>query len=565
VAATGSVTRRTGSRRLQVAAAALPVAFLAVFFVWPLVAILGRGLAPDGTFDLVGAFSRVADARLGGVVWFTVWQAIASTVLTLVLGLPGAYVLSRLRFRGRDVLRAAVTVPFVLPTVVVATAFLGLLGPASPVNDLLRAVAGDGAPVLDLRRTVPAVLVAHAFFNYAVVVRTVGGLWAHLDPRLEDAARTLGASRWRTFVEVTWPLLRPAVAAAAAIVFLFTFTSFGVVLILGGPGLATIEVEIYRATAQRLDLSLAAVLSLLQLGAVVAALAVSGRLTRRVGRQRLSRADRAVRPLTTAGDRWLLRANLAVMTVLLAAPLLVLVSRSFRVGDAWSLAGWRALVATPSRGAVLTVTPWEAALTSLAFAAAATVLALVVGGLAALAVTVREGRTGRTLDTLLMLPLGASAVTLGFGFLLALSRPPLDLRTSPLLVPIAQALVAVPFVVRTLLPVLRSIDVRLREAAAALGAPPARVWREVDLPIVRRATTVAAWFAFAISLGEFGATVFVARSTRPTLPIAIFRLLGQPGALNLAQAMALATVLMLLTAGAVLAFERVRGSEGTLF
>ena len=80
-----------------------------------------------------------------------------------------------------------------------------------------------------------------------------------------------------------------------------------------------------------------------------------------------------------------------------------------------------------------------------------------------------------------------------------------------MLVPIAQALVAIPFVVRAVVPVLRAIDPRLREAAAMLGASPARVWREVDLPIVARAALVAAGFAFAISLGEFGATLFIVR------------------------------------------------------
>jgi thiamine transport system permease protein len=106
-----------------------------------------------------------------------------------------------------------VTVPFVLPTVVVGSAFLALLGPRSPSTPLLAGVLGDAAPTLDLRRTVTAILLAHVFFNYAVVVRTVGGPVVDLDPRLEDAARVLGASRWRTFREVSLPLLRPAIAS----------------------------------------------------------------------------------------------------------------------------------------------------------------------------------------------------------------------------------------------------------------------------------------------------------------------------------------------------------------
>jgi thiamine transport system permease protein len=300
----------TDRRWVPLALLVVPVVFLGVFFVVPVTRIVGLGLAPEGQLEL-GAVTRVlTDPRVRGVAWFTLWQATLSTGLTLLVALPGAYVLSRVAFRGRALLRALVTIPFVLPTVVVGSAFLALLGPRSPVNAALTSLFGDGAPSLDLRRTVTAILLAHVFFNYAVVVRTVGGLWAHLDPRIEDAARVLGASRWRVFREVTLPLLRPAIASTAAIVFLFTFTSFGVVLILGGAARATIEVEIHRATTQLLDLPLASALALLQLVAVVAALAVYGRLQRTAARQRLVGAAVSARPPRTRGERWFLAANL---------------------------------------------------------------------------------------------------------------------------------------------------------------------------------------------------------------------------------------------------------------
>jgi thiamine transport system permease protein len=198
---------------------------------------------------------------------------------------------------------------------------------------------------------------------------------------------------------------------------------------------------------------------------------------------------------------------------------------------------------------------------SLRVAAIATVIAVVLGALAAAALTRSGGRVARTVDAALLLPLGTSAVTVGFGFLIALDAP-VDLRASPWLVPLAQAVVALPFVVRTMTPVLRAIDDRLREAAAVLGASPVQVWREVDLPLVRRALLVAAGFAFAISLGEFGATTVIARADTPTVPVAIDRLLGRPGSLNVAQAFALSVVLMVLTAGAVLLVDRARRRDG---
>ncbi len=160
-----------------------------------------------------------------------------------------------------------------------------------------------------------------------------------------------------------------------------------------------------------------------------------------------------------------------------------------------------------------------------------------------------------------MLPLGTSAVTLGFGFLVALDAP-VDLRTWRGLIPVAHALVAIPFVVRTAVPVMRRVRQRLREAAATLGASPAQTWREIDLPLIARALAVGAGFAFAVSLGEFGATTFIARPDAPTLPVAIFRLLGQPGGIPFARAMALSVILMILTTAAVLAIERLRPPEG---
>ncbi len=206
------------------------------------------------------------------------------------------------------------------------------------------------------------------------------------------------------------------------------------------------------------------------------------------------------------------------------------------------------------------VAPLEAIRNSLLFALAATVIALVIGGLASLAIAGTGERSGggRWIDVALMIPLGTSAVTVGFGFLIALDEGPLDLRDSLLLIPLAHALVAVPFVIRALVPALRAIDPTVREAAAVLGASPARSWIEVDLPIVARAGAAAAGFAFAVSLGEFGATVFLARADYPTLPLAIYRFLGQPGPANFGQAMALSTILMALTVVVVLAIDRWR-------
>ncbi|WNO77119.1 iron ABC transporter permease [Streptomyces sp. AM8-1-1] len=529
---------------------AVPVAFFALFFAYPVVAIVGRGLEIDGVWQFGRIGEVLGRADMQRVLWFTTWQALASTALTLLIALPGAYVFARFDFPGKGALRAAVTVPFVLPTVVVGTAFLALLGRGGLLDELWG---------IRLDTTVWAILLAHVFFNYAVVVRTVGGLWAQLDPRQEEAARVLGAGRFAAWRRVTLPALAPALAAAALMVFLFTFTSFGVVQILGGPSYSTLEVEIYRQTAQLLDLSTAAVLTLVQFAAVGIVLAVHAwTVRRREAALRLVDPARTARRPRGAGQWALLGGVLATIVLLLLVPLGVLVERSLDGPGGYGFGYYRALGSLDASGGTFLVPPVEAVWNSLEYALVATGIAVTVGGLAAAALTRRAGRLVRGFDALLMLPLGVSAVTVGFGFLITLDEPPLDLRASWILVPLAQALVGVPFVVRIMLPVLRAVDGRLREAAAVLGASPLRVWREVDLPLVRRALLIAAGFAFAVSLGEFGATVFIARPDNPTLPVAVARLLGRPGELNYGQAMALSTILMVVCASALLLLERMR-------
>jgi len=512
----------------------VPLAFLAFFFVFPLAEIVERGLVTGGGES---AWTVLTGADTRSVLWFTVWQALASTALTVLVALPAAYVLGRYSFPGRSVVWAVVTVPFVLPTVVVALAFL--------------AVLPEG-----LQRGWAAILIAHVFFNVAVVVRVVGTFWARLDPRVNEAAATLGAGPFRRAREVTLPLLAPALSAAAAIVFLFSFTSFGIVLILGGPSYSTLETEIYNQAVRIFDLRAAAVLSLVQLACVALAVVTTTRLERRLAVRGQLRAEQDVvgRP-RTLGEKAVVAASLGGLALFLGIPLAALVERSLAVGGGHSFEAYRALT-QPT--ASLLATPWEAVINSLLYATAATAIAVTVGGLAAFAIAGSHTRRTRALDGLLMLPLGASAVMLGFGFVIAFDRTPIDFRSAPWIVPVVQALVAIPFVVRIVVPTLRAVDQRQREAAALLGATPARVWREVDLPIALRALTVAAGFAFAISLGEFGATVFLARPDRPTLPVAIYRFLGRPGQLNAAEAYALAVILMALTALAVFLVERVR-------
>ena len=251
------------------------------------------------------------------------------------------------------------------------------------------------------------------------------------------------------------------------------------------------------------------------------------------------------------------------VVVFLMAPLVSLLLASLRRGNRWGLENYRDLTTTGTRNALL-VPATEGLANSLVIALAASLLALSLGSIVAFLVSrPGGGRPTRVLDGVFMLPLGVSAVTVGFGFLITLDRPPLDLRTSAVLIPIAQAMVALPLVVRTVAPVLGSIDDRQRQAASSLGAGPLRVLLTVDLLVAWRGLLAAAGFAFAVSLGEFGATSFLARDDNPTLPVVIYHLIDHPGAENFGMAMAASVVLAATTTGVMLVVQRLRvGSMG---
>lgn len=550
----------------------LPVLFSALFYFYPLVAILRLSFAPQGEVEWGALGKLVSTPYYGRVLWFTVWQAAVSTLLVLLLALPAAYVFARYRFRGQQTLKTISTLPFVLPTVVVANAFTALLGPNGLINRWLVGWFDLAAPPIQLNQTIWMILLAHVFYNYSVALRIVSTFWQNLGDDLPQAAQMLGASPRRAFWAVTWPLLRPAIVAAGSLIFLFCFTSFGVVLILGGPRFATLEVEIYRQAVNLFDLPVAGALSLLQIGFTFGLMVWYSRVQARMTRPlALQAAKRTARPVRTGADRLVVGANLAVMGLLLALPLAALLLRSFTGADGLTLQFYRELFIN-RRGSIFFVPPATAVFNSTAYALVTMLLAVTLGLLAALLLTQKETKLtigkrqlaiGNWLDPLFMLPLATSAVTLGFGFIVALNRPPFNLRSSLVLVPIAHTLVAMPFVLRSVLPALRSISPSLREAAAMLGASPPQVWRHVDWPLIRRALLVGAVFAFTISMGEFGATLFIARPQTPTMPVAIFRFLGQPGALNYGQALAMSSLLMLVCAAGFAAIERFRaGDEG---
>jgi thiamine transport system permease protein len=548
----------------------LPLAFLGIFYFYPLISIFQVSFDSQESSLLNSIIEVIQSQSIRQVFWFTIWQAVLSTLLTLIIGLPGAYLFARYEFKGKSLLKALTVIPFVLPTVVVAAAFYALLGPSGWGNlALMRMFDLDVAPI-HFTNTIYAILLAHVFYNTTIILRLVGDFWSHIDPRINQAAMVLGANRYRAFTRITLPILSPAISAAALLVFIFNFTSFGVILILGGPTFATLEVEIYYQTISLFNLPLAAVLAIIQLTCTLAMTIIYTRLNSKLSRP-IQLRPRSYTQMRITGWKNKLLAGVVIFVIftLLITPLLALATRSFvsfesgrslknEMISGLTLENYR-LLAINQRESMFFVPPTIAIRNSLVYATLVVILALLIGVPASWALSRYTGSgVNRVFDPILMLPLGTSAVTLGLGFIVALNRPPFDLRASPILIPFAHTLVAFPFVVRSLSPSLRSIRPRLRQAASVLGATPLKALRAVDLPLVGRAMLIAATFAFTISLGEFGATALIARPEYPTIPLMIYRFISQPGAVNYGQAMALSTLLMAITAIGLILIERIR-------
>jgi|LakMenEpi03Aug12_release.lakeMendotaPanAssembly.Ray.scaffolds.fasta_scaffold140100_2 thiamine transport system permease protein len=489
----------------------VPVAFVSVFTVWPTLVTLRRG------FDVT---SVLTDPGLRATVWFTTWQALLSTIVAIALGLPATWVLARHDFAARRIVRALTLVPFVLPTLVVGLAFRALL-------------PGD------LRTGALPLVVAHAFLNVAVVVRIVGTRWESQPFTYDEAAATLGAGPISRFTTVTWPLLRGSITAAAGLVFMYCFSTYGAARVLAGPTRPVVETEIYRFAVLAGDMRAASALAVAQVVIVAVVLALTSRGAR----------FRSVpgRPLDLRTMRRPRRAAVAtgaiVIVVVFAVPLVGLIVRSLTVGDGFSTAAWRD--AFDRNSTTLDIVP--AVVSSVSTAALAALIALCIGFAIAFAQVHARSRGVTVLATACeVIPVVVSAVVLGLGFILAFRNGPFDWRGKWWLLPVAHAVVAVPLVSRGIASSMRQIPDDLRSAAATLGASPARIFSSIDVALLRRPIGAASTLAALVSLGEFGASSLLSRRGNETLTMTIGRLLGRPGDLVQAQAFVVATVLGLL-------------------
>ncbi|MFM6985945.1 MAG: ABC transporter permease [Hydrogenophaga sp.] len=534
----------TGLRRWLLPAG--PLLFLAVVLVAPVLRLLAEGLAPSVDAGPLRWLEVWQDDFLRWRVLWSLAQAAITVGLSLLLGLPMAWVLARLDFPGRTLVLRLLMLPFVVPTLVAALGVLALWGPRGVVGAPL-AEAG-----IELVDTPWLLLYGNLFFNLCVVVRAGVNALEQVSAVRLAAARTLGATPWRAFWRVEWPAIAPWLASALCLVFLYCFAGFGLALVLGGQRYATVEVEIYTLVAHELALGQASVLAVWMLGltslvalghaAIERRLAAPGRITPVLRR----------RPQGT-GQWAALWLAMALLALICAAPLLAIFWRAAQALLAGQ--GVDVLTGAPTRQAL-----WN----TLRFSGLALAVATALGVLHALGVRALDAAVpahcARRLPVALalvwraaaFLPWVVSAVTVAFGLLLLYPQASASLA----LLIAAYVLMAYPFVAQPITAALDSMPTSLAQAAATLGARPLRVFWRVTLPLVAPALRRGMAFAAATALGEFAATLFLGRPEWTTLTTLMYQHLGRPGQAHLDAAWVLAALLMLL---ALLAFTLIEG------
>jgi thiamine transport system permease protein len=549
---------------------------LALMFFYPVAIVLVESIQVDGVRSLdpiaailtdefyFGVFAQALsdpgvfvrefpDYRLG-LFGFTAYQALLSTIASVLLGFPGAYVLARFEFPGRRTVRSLTAVPFVMPSIMVAIGFYATFGESGVLNTVLR---GLGLPTVELLGTLTIIVIAHAFYDAPLVARITAAAWEGVDSEMTETARSLGASPLRAFRDVVLPQLLPAILTGALLTFIFSFMSFAIVLALGGLSLATVEVWVYDRVSQ-LDYQTATALAVLEM---LFSLALTYAYLRYEARQRAASTANPAERIDLFGSvsksRLFAWGYAVVAVVVFVGPMASMVVASVTGPEGFTLRNYRFLVERQASAYAFQVKPLTAVVNSLLFGGGTLLVAVPMGVFLAV-VSTRNFRGRKLIDTLGMAPFAVSGVVVGLGLLrgFVFGTEAFGYRftiAGPVAIVAAHAVGAYPFVTRNVAPALAGIDDSLVESARSLGASRARVMLDIELPLVAPAILAGMAFAFAISIGEFDSTVILATGgTSYTMPVAIERFIGR----RLGPATAMGVVLLVVTGLSFVVIDR---------
>ena len=533
-----------------------PILIWGLAFALPISSVLTKtGMVPKTMMQLISS------PYYRGIIGLTFKQAGLSTLFAVILGLPGAYMIGRLKFPGRRLLKSIGTIPFVLPSILVVLGFILVFGNSGLVNSLLRLIVSD-ADGWKILYSLRAIVMAHVFYNFPITLRVVGNAWSSLPRNTYLASRSLGASPIRAFFSVDFPRLAPAILNSAVITFLYCFLSFAVIIVLGGgPQLSTLEVEIFRLTKYQFDLSGPAALAIIETTFTVAIILALGWTDSRLRRRNLDDSPAVRRELERISTGKLIAISLYLLPifVLILTPLLSIIcysflARSTRAGTlALSLNHWRDLLHV--NGGILSVSMLSIIRTMLLGSIVAinsTINAALVSWY-----TTRKKRAW-ILDALMVLPLGVSSIILGLGYLIVIERIPHTTMIRLMTLIGAHTIIALPFAYRIVAGGLKTISPRVLQAARSSGANTVKSFLTVELPMAKQSLITAAVFSLALSAGELSASIILAPNSFTTIPMAIYRMIGT---YNIFAASALGAILICIFLIGFLAIDRIGDSH----
>lgn len=539
---------------------------LIIFYI-PLGSILVKGIQNDqGSFSLQGITGILGSPYYRKIITFTFFQALISTLASLVIGLPGAWIMSHLSFPGKKVIKAIITIPFILPSILVVLGFVLFFGKNGMLNSFLRAI---GLGELKLLYSFKAIIIAHVFYNFPIAIRIISSLWSRIPRNQIIAARSLGAGKIRVFLTITIHQILPAVLSSAMIIFIYCFMSFAIILVLGGdPSLTTVEVEVYRLAKVTLDLNRGSSLALIQSSLTLLFMFLYSTLEKykNFEEKLLSSDNSSTTHLSLNLKSILIIFYFIFVLLLIVAPPLSVILESFRKraslsgGEVYTL-HWYKEIFFPSSAGTYSRIAFQALKNSLTYAFSTILFTIPISTLVARVLTVKKIRFSGLTELVFILPLGVSSVILGMSYMRLSQFIPGDFLGSALLVVLAHSAIAMPLAFKSVLAIFRKIKRSIREAARNLGATDLQVFKDIELPLVRSGLLTGATFAFAVSIGEMNATLMLSQPGTTTLPIAIYRLIGS---YKFYGACALGSILMLICLIAFLAIDHFDGFGDSL-
>ncbi len=484
-----------------------------------------------------------------GVLTFTITQAIFSTIFTLVIGIPIAWQLGRYSWKFEPLIKAILTMPFVMPSIIVAMGFLQIVG-----NNGLD-IRNDSSTWLI------TLIIAHAWFNVALVIRFCEPVLSNLSPNYLEQIKLLpgGETSLKRFRNLWVPIMAPSVIAAACMTFIFSFTSFALVrwITVGDKTLESMMADIgssagisnYMINHNEIILG-AAIIQFCVLGTLLWLVAA---IQQKRQKRFIQVSDDIVKERNNRG--WMVIGP-AIFFALI--PLIIVTISSFRIRKSdrygttydWNFSAWE--YAFSNNYSLASAN--EAFMNSLGYAALTLCVAVPIGYMLASTIStieIKKPLLGKLLDVLVMIPFAVSSVMIGLGVMLGMIKIDAQFFYSLWFTPIiAHVMITTPFVVRILLSGQRSISAKFDECGRVLGLSDIERFVKIKLPMMKNSIFIAGIFTIAMSLGEFGASWVVTRNSDwITLPILIDTLRGVPfdKTLTVPASCAVASILMILT------------------